>query len=72
MSGHRWRFLYHPTVTHVSERERDRVYENGTRTSLFTSKRSKFCSCSGLERSRVAIKVRDCMRTYGRGSKEKA
>lgn len=70
MFGHRWHFLYHPVVTHVSKRDEDR--KMGTRTSLFTSKRSKFCSCSGLERSRVAIKARDCMRTYGKGSKENA
>jgi hypothetical protein len=39
-------------------------------TSLLTSKRNKFCSCSGCERSNAAINDRDCARTYERGSEE--
>ena len=37
-------------------------------TSLLTSSRNKFCSCSGLSRSKVNKRVMVCVRTYGRGS----
>ena len=37
-------------------------------TSLLTSNRNKFCSCSGLSRSKVNTRPVVCVRTYGRGS----
>lgn len=40
-------------------------------TNLLTSKRRRFCSCSGLSRNKVNISVIVCIRTYGRGSSDK-
>ena len=44
------------------------VISNRPLTSLLTSNRNKFCSCSGLSRSRVKTRLVVCVRTYGRGS----
>ena len=52
----------------VERVEHTDVISNRTLTSLLTSNRNKFCSCSGLSRSRVNTRLVACVRTYGRGS----
>jgi hypothetical protein len=59
---HKLRFLGRPGRSREFQQTNHDI-EEARRTNLFTSNRSRFCSCSGLERRRVAINVSDWVRT---------